>query len=184
MLEVPEDPRERHRLFKTIDDAFKDGDFDGLTRVLGAGWVDEDMPGELGLGHPLEYAIYWSPVPFIASLIDAGSNPNYVDDAGFPSLIAALSTSRRSDKLEIVQLLIDRGADLAMRGINDWTPLHYAASAGDLAAVQLLLKAGADPQLRSRIDNLGTPQDEAEAAGFTEIEALLAQARPPEQERP
>ena len=79
MLEIPEDRCERHRLFKAIDDAFKGGDFEGLGVALGGspGWFDERMPFELGLGHPLEYAIYWSPVRFISTLLDAGSDPNY-----------------------------------------------------------------------------------------------------------
>ena len=53
------------------------------------------MPFELGLGHPLEYAIYWSPVQFIEELIGVGADPGYEDDAGFPALHAALSTSRK-----------------------------------------------------------------------------------------
>jgi ankyrin repeat protein len=133
------------------------------------------MPFELGLGHPLEYAIYWSPLSFIGELIDAGSSVNYPDDTGFPSLIAALSANR-TDRLDLVGLLIRRGADLSQSGVNDWTPLHYAASTGDAAAVQLLLDAGADTSIRTRIDNLETPADEAERAGFSEIVALLRRA--------
>jgi uncharacterized protein len=178
MLEIPEDRCERERLFLAIDNAFKAGDFEALGAALGGSpnWFDETMPFEFGLGHPLEYAVYWSPVEFIERLIAAGSNPNFVADDGFPSLIAALSTSRK-DKLEIVQLLIDSGADLGMRGLNDWTPLHYAASTGDTAAVRLLLAAGADPQLRTRIDNLATPLEEAEASGMADIASLLRQAQ-------
>jgi uncharacterized protein len=101
MMEVPADRCERHRLFKAIDDAFRAGDFQGLGAALGGSprWFNEQMPVDLGLGHPLEYAIYWSPLPFIDQLIDAGSDPNYVDAGGFPAIIAALSTSR-ADKLD------------------------------------------------------------------------------------
>jgi uncharacterized protein len=174
MLVVPEDRCERHRLFQTIDDAFKAGDFARLGDALGGSprWYDEAMPCELGLGHPLEYAIYWSPYSFIERLIEAGSNVNYADDAGFPSLIATLSTDR-PDRLEVVTLLIRHGADLDQRGINDWTPLHWAASTGDLNAVRLLLKAGANRSARTRIDNCATPLEEAEAAGSQDVAAVL-----------
>ena len=174
MLEIPEDRCERHRLFKAIDDAFRAGDFEGLGLALGGsqGWVDEKMPFELGLGHPLEYAIYWSPVAFIEKLIKAGSNPNYRDDGGFPSIIAALSTDR-SDKLEIVQTLLNHGADPNRRGVNDWTPLHYAVSIRGLNAISLLLASGADPYLRTRIDDYSTALEEAEQAGFGPEAALL-----------
>ncbi len=171
---------ERHRLFKAIDDAFRAGDIEALRTALGNSprWFDEPMPDEFGLGHPLEYAIYWSPLGFIEQLIAAGSNVNYDDDGGFPSLIAALSTDRhsRGDRLDVLRLLIRHGADLDQRGINDWTPLHYAVNLRDLEALRLLLEAGADPTARTRIDNLTTPLEEAEAAGFAEGAALLRQA--------
>jgi len=177
MLEVPEDRCERYRLFQAIDDAFKAGDFTRLGNALGnsARWFDEAMPFEFGLGHPLEYAIYWSPLRFIGELIGAGANPNYVDDAGFPALHAALSTSR-SDRHGMISLLLRAGADPDQRGFNDWTPLHRAVAIRDTEAVRLLLEAGADPRLRTRIDDCATAQEEAEAAGFDSGASLLSQA--------
>ncbi|MGX8007759.1 ankyrin repeat domain-containing protein [Mesorhizobium sp. ORM8.1] len=177
MLEVPEERGGRHLLSRAIDDAFKAGDFDGLDRVLGgsARWFDERMPFELGLGHPLEYAIYWSPVPFVCALLDAGSDPNYDDNAGFPSIIAALSTER-PDRLELIHVLLEHGADPDMRGVNDWTPLHYAVSRRDAEAIRLLLHSGADPSLRTRIDDYETALEGAERAGFEAGASLLREA--------
>ncbi|WP_181173885.1 ankyrin repeat domain-containing protein [Mesorhizobium sp. B2-3-12] len=176
MLEIPEDRCERHRLFKAMDDAFKAGDFEALGTALGGSprWFDERMPFELGLGHPLEYAIYWSPPAFIATLLEAGSSPNYDDHAGFPSIIAALSTER-ADKFDIIHILIDHGADANMRGVNDWTPLHYGVAMRDAEAIRLLLAAGADPTLRTRIDHYTTALEEADIAGF-EVGASLLRA--------
>ncbi|KUM28444.1 hypothetical protein AU467_11490 [Mesorhizobium loti] len=177
MLEIPGDRCARHLLFKAIDDAFKAGDFEGLGRALGGStrWFDERMPFELGLGHPLEYAIYWSPSSFLGALLDAGSNPNYEDLAGFPSIIAALSTER-PDRLEIVRILLEHGADPNMRGVNDWTPLHYAVSQRDAEAIRLLLASGADPSLRTRIDDYETAQEGADEAGFEAGASLLRDA--------
>ncbi|CDX38509.1 conserved hypothetical protein [Mesorhizobium sp. ORS 3359] len=177
VLEVPEDRCERHRLFKAIDGAFKAGDFAALGVALGgsARWFDERMPFELGLGHPLEYAIYWSPAAFITALLDAGSNPNYEDLAGFPSIIAALSTER-PDRLDVIHILLEHSADPNMRGVNDWTPLHYAVSRRDTEAIRLLLLAGADPSLRTRIDDYETPLECAEEAGFEAGAFLLREA--------
>lgn len=177
MLEIPEDRCERHRLFKAIDDAFKAGDFGALGEALGGStrWFDENMPFELGLGHPLEYAIYWSPLAFISTLLDAGSDPNHEDHAGFPSIIAALSTER-PDRLEIVRVLLEHGADPNMRGVNDWTPLHYAVSRRDAEAIGLLLASGADPSLRTRIDDYETALEGADEAGFEAGASLLRDA--------
>lgn len=76
-------------------------------------------------------------------------------------MIAALSTSR-DDRLEIVRLLLARGAHVQQRGLNDWTPLHYAVNLDDGLAIELLLAHGADIQARTRIDDCATPVEEAE----------------------
>jgi len=156
--------RAKHRLFKSIDDAYRNGDLEALLAALGdpADFPNSLHPWELGLGDfPLEYAIYWSPIAFIETLLDHGANPNYPDRGGFPSLIAALSADR-PDRIELLNLLLSRGADTAQRGLNDWTPLHYAVSRDDVAAIELLVAHGADINARTRIDDLATPLEEAE----------------------
>jgi ankyrin repeat protein len=134
----------------------------------------------LAIGPCLEYAIYHSPLPFIHTLLQIGADPNPKDRAGFPPLIAALSCTRpqpgapgRPDVAEIIKLLLAFGADSNQRGINDYTPLHMAVSERSLVAVQLLLEAGADPRLCTRIDDYETPREMAESAGLREIAALL-----------
>jgi len=125
------------------------------------------MPGG---GNILEYAIYHSPLKFIQSLLELGVVVNYDDHAGFPCLIAALST-QREDKLEILKLLLQHSADVQQRGVNDYTPLHYAVSLNDVRAVELLLAHGADPNARTNIDDHATPLEEAEIAGRGDSEA-------------
>ncbi|WP_426442324.1 ankyrin repeat domain-containing protein [Bradyrhizobium genosp. P] len=154
----------RHRVFKAIDDAYREGNLDALLVALGdpADFPNSLDPSDFGLGDfPLEYAIYWSPLEFVQTLLDHGANPNYLPRTGFPSLIAALST-KRSDRLDLARLLLSRGADTGQRGLNDWTPLHYAASLDDSAAIKLLLAYGADAGARTRIDDCATPLEEAE----------------------
>jgi hypothetical protein len=43
-----------------------------------------------------------------------------------------------------------------------------------LPAIVVLLEAGADPRLRTRIDDYETPRELAEGAGLVEIAGLLA----------
>jgi ankyrin repeat protein len=132
-------------------------------------------PMPLTIGSCLEYAIYHSPLPFIRALLEMGADPNPVDHAGFPPLIAALSCSRarpgspaRPDVLQILELLLAFNSNPNQRGINDYTPLHMAVSEHNLRAVELLLKAGAAPRLRTRIDNCETPREMAEEGGLHE----------------
>jgi uncharacterized protein len=168
-----------HRQLKAVDHAYRMGNLAGLRAALGnpADFPNCVQPLELGVGrYPLEYAIYWSPLPFIIELLEAGADARYPDDAGFPSLIAALSTDR-PNRLAVLTLLLDNGADVGQRGINDWTPLHYAVVQRDLPAVELLLEYGADPVARTRIDDCTTPLEDAEATGFADAAALMRRAK-------
>jgi ankyrin repeat protein len=137
----------------------------------------------LAIGPCLEYAIYHSPIAFIRTLLELGADPVPVDHAGFPPLIAALSCSRpqpgspgRPDVIEILRLLLAYGADPAQRGLNDYSALHMAVAERNREAVEVLLAAGADPHLRTRIDECETPREMAEAARLPEIASLLAAA--------
>ncbi len=167
--------------FKKIDAAFRSGDLAALRAVVD----DPDsvpngrMP--LAIGPCLEYAIYHSPLAFIHSLLEIKADSNHENNNGFPPLIAALSCSRphpgspaRPDVLDILTLLLSYGADPNQRGINDFTSLHMAVSERNLPAIELLLETGANPRLRTRIDDYETPRELAERAGLSEIAALLA----------
>jgi hypothetical protein len=114
------------------------------------------------------YAIDHSPLAFIRTLLEIGADPNAPVDDGFPPLIAALSCTRevsgskpRTDVDDILKLLLSSGVDANQRGINDYTPLHMAVAEGNALAVQRLLDGGADPELRTRIDDCETPLEMA-----------------------
>jgi ankyrin repeat protein len=119
----------------------------------------------------------------IRRLLDQGADPNFraVDD-GFPCLIDVLHHRCRDapglphwdDCHDVLRALIDAGAEVDERGLNDWTALHFAAAADDVVAVRMLLEAGADPEARTRIDDLETPIDVART-GSPEVLATLTQ---------
>ena len=151
-----------------IDEAFKAGDLEALNALvdLPNGWI---WPLRT---YPLEYAIYHGPLALIRALVDLGAGLNHGEETGFPSIIAALSTDRE-DRHEIVELLLDAGADIEQRGVNDYTPLHYAATRNDARAVELLLSKGADPAARTRFDEYTTALQEAERLGYREVAEIL-----------
>ena len=174
-------------IFRKIDAAFRNGDLAALRAAVEDPECVPNGPMPLAIGPCLEYAIYHSPLSFIRNLLEIGADPNPTDHAGFTPLIAALSCSRshpgspaRSDTLDIITLLLKFGADPNQRGINDYTPLHMAVAERHPRAIEALLAAGADPRLRTRIDDCETPLEMAERAGFTEIaERLAAYESPP-----
>jgi ankyrin repeat protein len=65
------------------------------------------------------------------------------------------------------------GSDPSQRGHNDDTPLHWAAGTGDVKSLRILLAAGANAALRTRIDDLETPPEVASKAGHDEIVKIL-----------
>jgi ankyrin repeat protein len=167
-------------LFRRIDSAFEAGDLDALREAVKDPYEIPNGPMPVAIGNCLEYAIYHSPLPFIRTLLELGADPN-PDNEGFPPLIAALTMSRsqtgspgREDVPEILKLLLSFGADINQRGINDYTPLHMAVAQRNLPVITLLLESGANPHLRTRIDNFETPREIAEKEGLQQIAALLA----------
>jgi len=167
-----------------IDAAFRAGDLAALRAAVDDPDIVPNGPMPLAIGPCLEYAIYHSPLPFIRTLLEIGAEPNPSDHAGFPPLIAALSCSRprpgspgRTDVADILALLLSFGADPNQRGINDYTALHMAVAEGNLPGVRILLEAGADPELRTRIDDCETAGEMAAQAGAVRIVELLALER-------
>ncbi|MEO1064333.1 MAG: ankyrin repeat domain-containing protein [Actinomycetota bacterium] len=152
--------------------AFVTGDLPRVRSILEPRGGFPNAVPDPSIGVPLVYAVYHAPLELIAGLLDAGADPDLDDGDGFPPLYAA-TADERSDRATIVELLLDAGADPDRRGLNDETPLHVAAAAGDLTLVELLLRRGADPALATRIDDMETPAEAAQRRGHATIADLL-----------
>ncbi len=72
------------------------------------------------------------------------------------------------DQVEIVELLLSRGANVNSRGRYDWTPLHFSVVQGQTKMVKLLLEHGADVNARDKAGLIP-----AEYPVTAEIAALL-----------
>src|SRR5262245_30427191 len=178
------------RKFQRLNDAFKKGDLEALRAAVDDPALVPNGVIRHTIGSCLVYAIYHSPLSFIRTLLEIGADPNAPADDGFPPLIAALTctrdepgANRRTDVDEVVRLLLSFGADPNCRGINDYTPLHMAVAERNTLAVQLLLDAGADPDLRTRIDECETPLEMARAAGLSDIRSILERTGQPLRQR-
>jgi Zn-dependent protease with chaperone function len=139
----------------------------------------------------------------VQSLLDAGANPNAADEEGWTALMwasqfnetviggalidagadlnlvemsyeeTALTVALYNSSLEMVALLLEKGANPDLQDSAGWTPLMTAASNGDIEAAKLLLEAGANPM---KADEMGyTAEDYALENGFEDIALLLQQ---------
>jgi len=106
-------------------------------------------------------------------MIDKGVELKFQDKEGNTPLHSCIYR-RLPEKYEILNLLIFAGADVNAYGINDYTPLHLATLKDDRKAIQILLSAGADASIRTRIDDFATAEEEARILGHHKTANFLA----------
>jgi hypothetical protein len=85
-------------------------------------------------------------VRHLKQLLDQGVDANF--DFGGGETPLHLAADQRASK-EVIALLIQRGAKVNALKKYQWAPIHDAAYRGNFDAVVELLKAGADPNLRT-----------------------------------
>ncbi len=79
-------------------------------------------------------------------LLQAGADPNALDDGG----LTPLHTGARNSNPMVVSHILDAGADLNARENEGYTALHHAAAlSGNGRVIKVLLDRGADPLAQS-----------------------------------
>lgn len=90
----------------------------------------------------------------VTMLLDAGANPNLIEEFGQPVWWQATG---QSSTPETLALLLDRGADVNFVHRNGQTALFSAAAARNWKAALLLLERGADPKQGRSVNGLSFP---------------------------
>jgi len=72
----------------------------------------------------------------------------------FPKEMTGLHLAAYFGVEAIVQLLLEKGADVNSAARNGWTPLHWASENGHVEAIQLLLEKGADIAAADKLVNV------------------------------
>ncbi|MBL9153313.1 MAG: ankyrin repeat domain-containing protein [Verrucomicrobiales bacterium] len=119
-------------------------------QILGTRWIT--------------YAIDAGSLESVLWMLRNGTKIDFEDGMGYTVLHSAIE-SKSSKKYEIMEKLLEFGADVNKRGFNDWTPTHLAAARNDVNALEILVRAGADLNARTRIDNFSTPLELAKLVG-------------------
>ncbi|EXJ88377.1 hypothetical protein A1O1_05307 [Capronia coronata CBS 617.96] len=105
--------------------------------------------------------------PHLDAHADALTQP---DEDGQPPLHVALQEAR----VEIVKLLLQRGASIEAVGYHGWRPLHIAASLGNLELVNLCLAHNAD--IETRTNTSQTPLHKAASSHSVAVVRRLLEA--------
>jgi hypothetical protein len=94
--------------------------------------------------HWLTNAVDAGTISAVRWMVGRGVELSYVDDEGYTPLISALHVEEPNKRHEIMRLLLAAGSQHDLIGLNRWTAAHFAASIGDVDALQLLREFGAD----------------------------------------
>jgi ankyrin repeat protein len=101
--------------------------------------------------------------------IEFQGDVNTVDKTGKTVLMRAIMSANE----ELVDFLLQQGADYSVKDGNDWSMLHYAARAGSKYLVSTFLDFGISPYLQSKQGK--SPAHLADEAGQSHITLFLEQ---------
>lgn len=151
-------------------------DYDDIMKPLMAGdlaaleeiaSIVDDFPcgkDDISSRHWITNAIHCGTKEVVAWMLAKGAPVVFRDDEGFTVLHSAIDREK-PDRIEIIRMLLEAGADINAHGTNDWTPADYAAVRNDVEALRVLVESGADLSARTRVDGYATPLEVAENLG-------------------
>ena len=120
--------------------------FDSLKRLLSEGADPNHRVEWCNDGSPTlhQWALY-AYVEAVQFLLDHGADINILDNKGRSALeyaTGALNWSKTSKAEQVVKLIIQAGADVNVKSTLGFTPLMWAAQAGNLKITKLLIEKG------------------------------------------
>ncbi len=155
-----------HRL--SFHEAAAYGDAVRVSELLDRDHALLDSFGDDGF-NALGLAIFFRHPEIARMLIERGAD--CCAPARNPMKVAPVHAAAAQGDREIMQLLLDHGADPNATQQLDYVPLHSSAGRGDIETARLLLGRGADPKRKSGDGK--SPADVARERGFEELASLL-----------
>ena len=139
-----------------------------LSHLLEHGYVDELHKVDSWGYTPLSWACDYGEISLVDRMLKAGADVNHPAENVGPS---ALWAAARSAHADIVEYLLEYGAEVNWRN-EDWgAPLYTAASTSSTEVLRILLQHGADVNLKGGLHT--RPLNIAAYSGYTETVQLL-----------
>ena len=154
----------------TLHDAVRSGDVATIHQELEAGADVEST--DYFLGTPLHVAVVEGKPAMVRLLIDKGAR---VDALSEVEGRTALHLAAELGDVDMLALLLAKGADLAARDRTGKAAIHLATIAGHAEIIRHLLKAGSAPDMREPGENM-TPLLLASLHGKIRIVRILVEA--------
>jgi ankyrin repeat protein len=110
------------------------------------------------------------------NLLTLGANVNATDGLGYSALIDAEACKRHDDptRVQLVELLIAKGAAVNLQSGDGSTALMYAARNGDTQAVNALLRNGASINIADKEGETALMKAAASSCNEETVRALLS----------
>ena len=148
------------------------GDADRVREIVGRDRAQASAIAPDGFS-PLGLAAFFKRREVVRYLLEAGADVRPASrQGGFTPLHSAVATDAGAVDVEIVRLLLDKGADPNARSQSGSTPLHTVGFTGDRASLDLLLKHRGDPAVKNNDGK--TAADIARERGHGDIAERLA----------
>lgn len=107
----------------------------------------------------------------VKAALAAGADIEGIDFSENQNGRRALNYAALNNQVEVIEVLLAAGANIESQNRTRFTPLHHAAEAGSIDAINALLKHGADK--RAKMYRGGIPQQIAEYKGHRDAALLL-----------
>lgn len=120
-------------------------------------------------GTALHFACFFGHPEIAQVLIESGSDLRAVAEK-FGN-VQPLHSAVAGRNHQIIESLLQNGADVNAKQQQGYTALHSAAHHGDMRLAKMLLQYGANPLMK--LDDGQTPIDMAQNAGHLELAAML-----------